>query len=90
MKKIWKYPLPISGLPVIPMQRGARVLSVDVQHGKAQVWALVDPEAPTELRKFRVVETGHPLEEEIASMRFIGTVLLGFLVWHIFEWSEGS
>ena len=90
MKKIWKYTLPVTDYPVIPMQRGARVLSVDVQHGEVQIWALVDPEAPTELRKFRMADTGHPLEEEIVSMRFIGTVQMGELVRHIFVHPEGS
>ena len=90
MKNIWKYTLPVNDHPVLPMQKGAKVLSVDVQHGDIQVWALVDPEAPKELRGFRVAGTGHPLEEEITSMRFIGTVQMGDLVWHIFEDQEAE
>ncbi|KKK62381.1 hypothetical protein LCGC14_3004920 [marine sediment metagenome] len=90
MKEIWKYTLPLTDYPVVSMQKGARVLSVGVQHGEVQVWALVDPEAPTELRRFRVAGTGHPLEDEIASMRFIGTVQMGAFVWHIFEDQEAE
>ncbi len=90
MKKIWKYTLPVSDYPVISMPKGARVLSVDVQHGKVQVWALVDPEAPTELHRFMMVGTGHCLTEKcVESMRFIGTVQMGDFVWHIFEHQEG-
>ncbi len=90
MKKIWKYTLHVSDHPVLRMQKGAKVLSVDVQHGDIQVWALVDPEAPRELRRFRMARTGHPLEDEIASMRFIGTVQMmgGQLIWHIFVHPE--
>ncbi len=92
MKKIWKYTLPVTDHPILPMQKDARVLSVDVQHGEVQVWALVDPEAPTELRRFRVSGTGHPLGEEIESLRFIGTVQMmgGQLVWHIFVHPEAE
>lgn len=85
MKQIWKYTLSVSDHPFITMPKGAKVLSVDVQHGDVQVWVLVDPEAPKELRGFRVAGTGQPLEEKIESMRFIGTVQIGDLVWHIFE-----
>ncbi len=88
MKKIWKYTLPVNDHPVLPMQKGAKVLSVDVQHGDIQVWALVDPEAPRVIRRFRMAGTGHSLEDEIASMRFIGTVQMGDLVRHIFEDQE--
>ncbi len=93
MKKIWKYTLAVSDHPVITMQKGAIILSVDVQHGAGvQVWALVDPEAPTELRRFRVAGTGHPLEEDIELLRFIGTVQMmgGQLVWHIFVHPEAA
>ncbi len=90
MKKIWKYTLPEKSYPVISMQKGARVLSVDVQHGKVQVWALVDPNAVEELREFRMAGTGDSLEEEIVSWRFIGTVQMGDFVWHIFLHPEGS
>lgn len=90
--KIWKYTLPVSDHPVVSMPKGARVLSVDVQHGDVQVWVLVDPEAPTELRKFRMAGTGHSLEKEIESLRFIGTVQMmgGNLIWHIFENNKKS
>ncbi len=91
MKEIWKYTLPLTDYPVVSMQKGARVLSVGVQHGEVQVWALVDPEAPTELRRFRVAGTGHTLlEEEFVSLRFLGMVQMGAFVWHIFEYQEAE
>ena len=81
--------MPLTDYPVVSMQKGARVLSVGVQHGQIQVWALVNPEAPKELRRFRIAGTGHPLEEELERLRFIGTVQMGDFVWHIFEHQEG-
>ncbi len=90
MKNIWKYTLPVTSHPILPMQKGAKVLSVDVQHGEIQVWALVDPEAPKELRRFRVASTGNAVGEEIESLRFIGTVQMGDLVWHIFVHPEAE
>ena len=90
MKEIWKFTLPVTDYPVVSMPKGARVLSVGVQHGEVQIWALVDPEAPKELRGFRVAGTGHPLEDEIESLRFIGLVQMGDLVWHIFVNQEAE
>ena len=85
MKEIWKYTLPLTDYPVVSMQKGARVLSVGVQHGEVQVWALVDPEAPTELRRFMKIGTGQCMTETcVERIRFIGTVQMGDLVWHIF------
>lgn len=85
--KIWKFTLPVTDHPVVSMPKGAKVLSAGMQGGDLQIWALVDPEASKELRKFRVAGTGLPLEDEIASQRFIGTVQMmgGALIWHIFE-----
>lgn len=86
-KKIWKFTLPMADYPVVSMPKGARVLSVGVQRGDVQVWALVDPEAPMEDRRFKVAGTGHYLVGGVENMRFIGTVHMasGQLVWHIFE-----
>ncbi len=90
MKKIWKFTLPVTMYPIVSMPKGARVLSVDVQHGDVQAWALVDPQAPKELREFRMAGTGHPIKDEIVSWRFIGTVQMGDHVCHIFEKQEAE
>ena len=69
----------------ISMPVGAQVLSVQMQHGEAQLWALVDPKSPERLRKFRVVGTGHPIEGDPGV--FIDTFQMnqGDLVFHVFE-----
>jgi hypothetical protein len=72
MKSIWKFPLGDSTHPTLTMPVGAEILSVQVQHGKPQLWALVDPDAPKEVRSFYVYGTGWDVEQN--TLRFIGTV----------------
>lgn len=50
MSVIWKFPVrPDSA---IELPKGATILSVHVQHGQPCLWALVDPSAPKEWRRF--------------------------------------
>ena len=83
MKTIWKFQLTI-GEPVAAMPRGAQILTVHEQYGEVCLWALVDPDAPTEDRRFHIVGTGHPSAH---LKNYIGTAQVagGALVWHVFE-----
>lgn len=49
------------------------------------IWALVNPEAPKEIRKFRLFGTGHPFPDEPLS--HVGTFKMAHdkLVFHLFE-----
>lgn len=87
---IYKYTIPTTDEPIIAMPRGARILSVDVQHGVPCLWAMVDPTAPKVARRFRLAGTGHPLAAEWTADRFVGTVILagGMLVFHLFDGGE--
>lgn len=51
------------------------------------VWALVNPEEPTERRPFRLAGTGHPIDYEADDLRFVGSFQLdgGTLIFHLFE-----
>jgi hypothetical protein len=90
---VYKYQVPIEDVFVLSMPVGAVVLTVQTQRlgqgGLAKdvafIWALVDPVAPNQPRKFRLAGTGHPITEEIDS--YIGTFQLqeGRLVFHLFE-----
>lgn len=84
-KSIYKYPLPIEDRPELWMPRGARVLSIQEQHGKLYVWAEIDEDAPREERRFYVFGTGHRVGG--GPMRFLATVQMagGRFVWHIYE-----
>jgi hypothetical protein len=84
-KTIYKFPLPIEDRPELWMPRGARVLSVQEQHGKLCLWAEIEEGAPPEERKFYIFGTGHRVIG--GPMRFLATVQMsgGKLVWHIYE-----
>ncbi len=52
-------------------------------------WFVVDPDADLLSRRFLLRGTGHPLDLE-ATGRFVGTVLDGPFVWHVFEAPEAG
>ena len=78
---VYKYQLG-AGPTVIDMPRGAKALHVAMQGGALMLWALVDLDEPKESRTFDVYGTGNatPLDR-----RYVGTVLNGQWVWHVFE-----
>lgn len=86
--KIFKYELDHE----IEMPQGAQVLSVGWQQNGivngVYLWALVDPDAELEKRRFAIIGTGHEFSEEDAA--HLGTVHSltpqgANLVLHIFE-----
>jgi hypothetical protein len=84
VKTIWKFTLSMTESQVILMPEGAAILSVQAQHNRVCLWALVVPNKPREKRVFRIFATGQPYAEE---GNYIGTVQIddGSLVWHVFE-----
>ena len=85
MKTVYKYPLEFADYQEVELPQSADLLHVDYQGSEIQFWALVDTNAPKELRGIRIAGTGHDLS--LAGWhRYINTVFdsLG-LVWHIFE-----
>lgn len=82
--RIFKYPAPLSDSLLVEMPRRAQVLTVQVQHGQPQIWALVEDDGSAVARTFRWVGTGHTLERD---GNYVGTVQLegGALVFHLFE-----
>ncbi len=83
MQQIWKWE--ISPDCELEMPEGAKILTVQEQHSKPMLWALVYPVMKTEIRKFNTYGTGHPIAEEPG--KYIGTFQLdkGNLVFHVFE-----
>ena len=83
---IYKYPVEVDDEFTVELPEGARVLSVDTQHGEPVMWAMVDPTAPTSKRAFRVIGTGHPIDDA-DELSFVGTFQLrgGSLIFHLFE-----
>jgi hypothetical protein len=86
VRKVFKYVLPDDDEFHLPLPAGAELLHLDCQNNEVALWALVDPAAPTEARRFRLAGTGHPIETA-RQLTHIGTVLLmgGKLVFHLFE-----
>lgn len=86
MKRIWKYTLEIEDEQTVLMPEEAVPLSVQIQHGEPQLWALVDSAMPHKARTFKTIGTGNP-NTLTDSAEFIGTYQLGLgdLVFHVFE-----
>jgi len=84
MSCIWKFPLYL-GTNELNVPRGARILALREQGEIPCLWMLVDPEAPTEKRTFRMHGTGHAIEGDPGV--YLGTALIedGALVLHVFE-----
>lgn len=83
MREIWKFELQPSC--AIEMPAGAELLSVREQGEAICLWALVDPEAAVEVRRFVGYGTGHLVPDE--PLKFLGTAHLqrGALVFNVFE-----
>jgi hypothetical protein len=83
--RILKFNFPISDRIQIQMPKGAKVLSVQIQHDQPTLWAICNPDAEIETRKFFICGTGHPIDLE--GKVYVGTFQMtqGALVWHLFE-----
>lgn len=84
MKTIWKYEIPLEDTFSLSMPEGAQVLTVQLQGGIPSLWAMVEPSAPQEERRFAVIGTGNPIGEVgdyIATIQLHG----GELVFHVFH-----
>lgn len=88
MITIWKYELEITDEQKIDMPFGARILSVQLQSGKPQLWALVETRNSTLPVKILVAGTGNPINMP-ESARFVDTFQImnqrgHSLVFHVF------
>jgi hypothetical protein len=81
---IWKFELK-QDICAVAMPQGARILNVHEQGDNPCLWAIVDPQAPKEMRHFRVIGTGRNFELE--GLEYIGTAhnIIGYMVLHVFE-----
>lgn len=85
--KIFKYPIPVENYFELLMPYDAKVLTVQVQREVPQIWALTNPNNRSEVREFRMVGTGHPIEESLNNLKYIGSFQLvnETLMYHLFE-----
>jgi hypothetical protein len=88
MQKIYKYEIPISGGCIIGLPEGARILKFGKQDHVYFIWALVNTNVEFEYRTFKVIGTGHPLENDFQKTHvYIDTCIEndGPFVWHLWE-----
>ena len=80
--KIFKYPIAVADEQVIEMPFGAEIISVANQNDVICLWAIVDPNSTDKKDvTVQVIGTGKPMPPV---SRFVGTVLKGPFVWHVF------
>jgi len=85
MRTIWKFDLQVSDKVTIEMPKGAVILSIQVQHGIAKMWAEVITDMPKVKRTFETIGTGREIAP--GPMTYIGTYMIydGSLVYHVYE-----
>ena len=87
--KIFKYPLEIMDNE-IAMPIDSEILSVGQQKGKLFMWAMVNEQSTTGIRKITVAGTGWELKNSMARRPFLGTIHAGEYVWHVFDTTAES
>jgi len=93
MYAIYKYKLAVSDSQYVTLPLAAKIISVALQGTDICLWAIVNTnETKTEQVVIEVYGTGHPFPHPYAGMTigvtrrdFIGTVVAGKFVWHIFQ-----
>jgi hypothetical protein len=83
MNQMWKFKVSVTGITELTMPKNAKIVHVDNQHDEICMWALVTPSRVEETRYFEVIGTGQNFG--ISHREYVGTVLVGRFVWHVFE-----
>lgn len=85
MKTIYKYKLEVTDEQIIEIPAFSEILTVQTQNEIPYIWALVDPKFYACNYKFRIIGTGHKIEDGFNG-KYIGSVQLSSdkLVFHVF------
>lgn len=65
MKAIHKYPVGMAEHAKVQMRKGAHIIRVDGIDGFLYIWAVVNPDAPMEVREFDLFKTGAEMPNDI-------------------------
>lgn len=86
MTRIYSYKLQVRDVQTLEMPTGAEILSLQTQYDAPCLWAIVEPAAALESRRFRIFCTGDATED-VESMLYIGTFQIHFTghAFHVFE-----
>ncbi len=82
MKAVYKYQMAGLRDQWVTLPDGAKILKCDFQNGILCLWALVDQNAMSTARFFKVLGTGW--FDEVDDFDFVGTVFQDMFVWHVF------
>jgi hypothetical protein len=85
MITIYKYQFEIENFVFIEMHKNAKILSVQMQNDIPTIWAIVQTDNVKEKRRFFIIGTGQPFNQNVWISGFIGTIQQPPFVWHIFE-----
>lgn len=90
MLKVYKYSIPVAEYFTLDLPEDSKILTIQSQHGEPQIWVLVNINNPLKEYKFCLVGTGHPIQEEMENLIYIGTFQLldGGFIGHLFEVKE--
>lgn len=84
-KIIYKYPLEIKTWQSLNLPKGYEILTIQIQRGIPQLWAMVDPSKEVEIVTIEFIGTGQPITDE-CDRKYINTIQsYDGLVWHVFE-----
>ena len=89
-QRIFKYELSVIDGQNIRLPIGSQILTVQNQNETPCMWALVDPNADTELITIEMFGTGHPVLSDMGTSRkYISTFQMhgGNLVFHVFQYT---
>lgn len=89
MLTVYKYDVPNESHFSLVLPLGAKILTVQTQDDKPQIWALVNSENPVKTHNFLLVTTGDLIKEDRNLLNYIGTFQQrgGSFIGHLFELS---
>jgi len=84
---IWKYEIEVSDNHILIIPAHSEILHLGVQNDRAYIWVKVNPFNKGVKRDFKVVGTGHPIEDDPdTTLIYIGSFQFTFgFVGHVFE-----
>jgi len=87
MNYIYKYQLKVTNVQSIEMPSDAEILTVQNQNDIVTLWAKIDSNNTIVAeRTIVIIGTGHPFKNVMGRFnKYIGTVMVGSLVWHVHE-----
>jgi hypothetical protein len=86
--RIWKFTLLGADIQEVIMPKGAKILTVQTQHGNICLWALCNPLASKETRKVAIYGTGNPISGNCGTYISTFQMFGGDLIFHAFDLGE--